>query len=64
MGTPQKSGFARTSGFENYKLSGFANYSRPLLLAPQQPGVMRPGACHVDETRSQPGAGEGKGTLA
>lgn len=30
------SGFARTSGFENYKVSGFANYSRPVLLAPQQ----------------------------
>ncbi len=34
-GAPQKSGFARTSGFENYKVSGFANYSRPVLLAPQ-----------------------------
>ncbi len=36
MGTLQKSGFARTSGFENHKLSGFANYSRPVLIAPQQ----------------------------
>jgi len=36
MGLTQKSGFARTSGFENYKVSGFANYSRPVLLAPQQ----------------------------
>ena len=35
MGLTQKSGFARTSGFENYKVSGFANYSRPVLLAPQ-----------------------------
>ena len=31
----QKSCFARTSGFANYKVSGFANYSRPVLLAPQ-----------------------------
>ena len=30
------SAFARTSGFANYKLSAFANYSRPLLLAPRQ----------------------------
>src|ERR1035438_3453265 len=29
------SAFARTSGFANYKLSAFANYSRPLLLAPR-----------------------------
>ena len=30
------SAFARPSGFANYKLSAFANYSRPLLLAPRQ----------------------------
>ena len=35
-GPQQKSGFARASGFENYKVSGFANYTRPVLLAPQQ----------------------------
>ena len=35
------SGFARTSGFENYKVSGFANYSRPVLLAPQQKVQLR-----------------------
>ncbi|MCX6928539.1 MAG: hypothetical protein NT154_35820, partial [Verrucomicrobia bacterium] len=33
--TPYSSVFARTSGFANYKLSAFANYSRPLLLAPR-----------------------------
>ena|ERR1035438_9537887 len=32
----QKSGFARTSGFANYKVSGFADYSCPVLLAPRQ----------------------------
>jgi hypothetical protein len=32
----QKSAFARTSAFANYKLSAFADYSRPLLLAPRQ----------------------------
>jgi hypothetical protein len=26
----------RTSGFENYKVSGFANNSRPVLIAPRQ----------------------------
>src|ERR1035438_2178165 len=31
----QKSGFARTSGFANYKVSGFADYSCPVLLAPR-----------------------------
>jgi len=37
------SGFARTSGFENYKVSGFANYSCPVLLAPRQSRmVVRP----------------------
>ena len=35
-GAKQKSAFARTSAFANYKLSAFANYSRPLLLAPRQ----------------------------
>jgi hypothetical protein len=34
----QKSAFARTSAFANYKLSAFADYSRPLLLAPRQLG--------------------------
>ena len=33
------SAFARPSGFANYKLSAFANYSRPLLLAPRQVAV-------------------------
>ena len=32
----QKSAFDRTSAFANYKLSAFADYSRPLLLAPRQ----------------------------
>jgi hypothetical protein len=32
----QKSTFDRTSAFANYKLSAFANYSRPVLLAPRQ----------------------------
>jgi len=32
----QKSGFARPSAFENYKVSGFANYTCPVLLAPRQ----------------------------
>jgi hypothetical protein len=39
----QKSGFDRTSGFANYKpsgfadtLSGFANYICPVLIAPRQ----------------------------
>src|ERR1039457_1482391 len=31
----QKSAFDRTSAFANYKLSAFADYSRPLLLAPR-----------------------------
>ena len=35
-GAKQKSGFARTSGFANYKVSGFANYRCPVLLAPRQ----------------------------
>ena len=30
----QKSAFDRTSAFANYRLSAFANYSRPVLLAP------------------------------
>ena len=34
--TCESSAFARPSGFANYKLSAFANYSRPLLLAPRQ----------------------------
>jgi hypothetical protein len=34
-GTKQKSGFDSTSGFANYKVSGFANYSCPVLLAPR-----------------------------
>ena len=33
----QKSAFDRTSAFANYRLSAFANYSRPVLLAPRQP---------------------------
>jgi hypothetical protein len=35
----QKSAFDRTSAFANYKLSAFADYSRPLLLAPRQRNV-------------------------
>ena len=35
-GARQKSAFARTFAFANYKLFAFANYSRPLLLAPRQ----------------------------
>ena len=32
----QKSAFARTSAFANYKLFAFANYGCSLLLAPRQ----------------------------
>ena len=38
--TCESSAFARPSGFANYKLSAFANYSRPLLLAPRHPYVL------------------------
>jgi len=34
----QKSAFARTSAFANYKLFAFANYGCSLLLAPRQEG--------------------------
>ena len=34
-GAKQKSAFDRTSAFANYKLFAFADYSRPLLLAPR-----------------------------
>jgi len=40
----QKSAFARTSAFANYKLFAFANYGCSLLLAPRQlasPAPMR-----------------------
>jgi molecular chaperone GrpE len=47
----QKSGFVRTSGFANYKVSGFAdtpsgfaNYICPVLLAPRQPVQVLAGA--------------------
>src|SRR6266852_1046447 len=36
-GPTWKSAFDRTFGFANYKVSGFANYSRPVLLAPRHP---------------------------
>jgi hypothetical protein len=37
----KKSGFDRTSGFANYKLSAFANYSRPVLIAPRHVDFQR-----------------------
>lgn len=41
-GAKQKSAFARTSVFANYKLFAFANYSCSLLLAPRQPHPLAP----------------------